>query len=126
MAAGESGFVRTRKGASVGDRFQCASLATLNRLVESAAGLDLGRFFMDINPDRHFLSSACGHNRDVSCRRAELTRKGHNFNCAAGAVGLFLWVGGPTRTEVLARGIAWPNQSTLSLTRRPDFAPWSI
>jgi hypothetical protein len=37
----------------------------------------------------HFLSSACGHNKDVSCRRAELTREGHNFNCAAGAVGSF-------------------------------------
>jgi hypothetical protein len=37
----------------------------------------------------HFLSSACGDNEDVSYRRVELTREGHNFNCAAGVVGQF-------------------------------------
>ena len=41
------------------------------------------------NPHGHFLSSACGHNKDVFYRRVELTRRGHNFNCAAGAVGSF-------------------------------------
>ena len=41
------------------------------------------------NPYGHFLSSACGHNKDVFYRRVELTRRGHNFNCAAGAVGSF-------------------------------------
>src|ERR1700692_2375095 len=41
------------------------------------------------NPQGHFLSSACGHNKDVFYRRVELTRRGHNFNCAAGAVGSF-------------------------------------
>ena len=37
---------------------------------------------------RHFLSSACGHNQALALtsRRAGLT--GHNFNCAAGVVGL--------------------------------------
>jgi hypothetical protein len=41
------------------------------------------------NPHGHFLSSACGHNKDVFYCRVELTRRGHNFNCAAGAVGSF-------------------------------------
>jgi hypothetical protein len=52
---------------------------------------------------RHFLSSACGRNRALADRRAELTRPGHNFNCAAGVVGLFIRVGGPTQSA-LARG----------------------
>jgi hypothetical protein len=41
------------------------------------------------NPHVHFLSSACGHNKDVFYCRVELTRRGHNFNCAAGAAGSF-------------------------------------
>jgi hypothetical protein len=36
----------------------------------------------------HFLSSACGHYQAFLIGRVELARSGHNFNCAAGVVGL--------------------------------------
>jgi hypothetical protein len=64
----------------------------------------------------HFLSSACGHNKDVFCRRVELTRRGHNFNCAAGAVGSFYLGRRPHRNGFFAASDCLKNGSSESET----------
>jgi hypothetical protein len=40
-------------------------------------------------PDRHFLSSACSHDQALADQPRKADPSGHNFNCAAGVVGLF-------------------------------------
>jgi len=77
------------------------------------------------NPHGHFLSSACGHNKDVFYRRVELTRRGHNFNCAAGAVGSF-YFGRRPHPNGFFRGKRLSGKWRFRIGDRPSSAPkWS-
>jgi len=91
-------------------------------------------FHLPETPHGHFLSSACGHNKDVFYRRVELTRRGHNFNCAAGAVGSFYLGRRPHPNGFFAASDCLENGSSESETgvvlrrscprRPPAVLPW--